>query len=351
MDAPKRDEAAPVSDEASRLDAARRRGFGPLMLLVARLWPDSPEIGGEAHPAEEPVRLRHDPTLAFATGDVTSVRLARLAPDPNDLHPRREVVEITTAFLGLTGTVSPMPGYLAEEVAQEVAHAGDQPANQREFLDLFHHRALSLFHRAAMVFDPAATCRSDLSDEWARRLLTLEGFDPGGHVPDLERWRLLRYASLLGERTMTAAGLAAAVGDALREELGGARVTVEQFVGTWVPIAPEDRTRLGAAACELGRTAMLGSHVFDRAGMFRVVLGPLDGDGFERFESPELRARARRIVRALAGDALDHEIVLWLAPDAAPPLALTASGGFRLGRNAWLGRQSKDARFTVGSRA
>jgi type VI secretion system protein ImpH len=340
-----------VNDQETRLEAARRRGFGPLMLLVARLWPDAPEVGGEARPAEESVRLRHDPALTFATGDVTSVRLATLQADPPDLRPPQEVVEITTAFLGLTGTVSPLPGYVAEEVAQEVACAGDQPAAQREFLDLFHHRVLSLFHRAAMVHDPAATCRSDQSDEWACRLLALEGFDPaGGQLPDLERWRLLRYAPLLGERAMTAAGLGAAVADALREELGSAHVSVEQFVGTWVPIAPEDRTRLGVASCELGRTAMLGCHVFDRAGLFRIVLGPLDRDGFERFESPELRGRAERIVRALAGEGLDHEIVLWLAPDAAPPLAVSSTGAFRLGRNAWLGRQGTDARFTLGCR-
>jgi len=351
MDAKERDATAPVSGEEAQLQAARRRGFGPLMLLVARLRPDAPEVGGEAMPSEEPVRLKHDPALIFSTGDVAAARRARLPADPNDLRPRQEVVEITTTFLGLTGTVSPLPGYVAEEVAQEVAHAGDEPPRQREFLDLFHHRVLSLFHRAATVHDPSATYRSDQSDAWSRRLLALEGFDAeGGAIPDEETWRLLRYAPLLGERAMTGAGLAAALTDSLRVELGEAGVAIEQFVGTWVPIAREDRTRLGVAACELGRTAVLGSHVFDRAGKIRVVLGPLDRAGFERFERPALRARVARTVRALAGDALDHEIVLWLGPDAAPPLALSASGAFQLGRNAWLGRQGKDARFTVGGR-
>jgi type VI secretion system protein ImpH len=352
MDAQERDAAAPVSREEERLQTARRRGFGPLMLLLERLSPDAPEVGGEAMPAEEPIRLRHDPALAFPTGDVSSVRRVTLPSDPNDLRPPREVVEITTTFLGLTGTVSPLPGYIAEEVAQEVAHAGDEPPRQREFLDLFHHRILSLFHRAMIVHDPAATCRSDQSDAWSRRLLALEGFDAaGGGVPDEETWRLLRCAPLLAERAMTGAGLEAAIADSLRFELGCARVAVEQFVGTWVPLAAEDRTRLGAAACELGRSAVLGSHVFDRAGKFRVVIGPLDRAGYQRFSSPELRSRVMRFVRALAGDELAHEIVLWLGPDAAPPLELSAGGTFQLGRNAWLGRQGTDARFTVGSSA
>lgn len=354
MDAQERDPAADLSAAGAaldaRLEAARRRGLGPLMLLVARLRPDAPDVGGEAMPREEAVRFRHDPALVFHTGDVSAVRRAPLPAAPDELGAGPEVVEITTTFLGLTGTVSPLPGYVAEEVAKEVAHAGDEPPRRREFLDLFHHRLVSLFHRAATVHDPAATHRSDQSDLWSRRVLALAGLDAGAEeLPPLERWRLLRCAALLSERAVTGAALEAALGDLLAEHLGGARVSVEQFVGTWAPVAPEDRTRLGAAACELGRTALLGSHVFDRAGKFRVVIGPLDRAGYARFADPDLQALVGRAVAALAGDELEREIVLWLGPDATPRLALSSRGDFQLGKNAWLGRPATDARFTVAA--
>ncbi|WP_242396310.1 type VI secretion system baseplate subunit TssG [Anaeromyxobacter oryzisoli] len=354
MDAQERDPAAgvmaPDGAEDARLEAARRRGLGPLMLLVARLRPDAPEVGGDAMPREEPVRLRHDPWLVFHPGDVSAVRRTRLPTAPDGLEPGPEVVEITTTFLGLTGAVSPLPGYLAEEVAKEVAHEADEPPRQREFLDLFHHRILSLFHRAATVHDPTANHLSDQSDAWSRRVLALAGLDAGAAaLPNVERWRLLRWAPLLGGRAMTAAGLEAALADLLSDDLGAARVAVEQFVGTWAPVAAEDRTRLGVAACELGKTALLGSRVYDRAGKFRVVIGPLDRAGYARFSDPALQALVARAIAALAGDELERELVLWLGPDAAPRLELSSRCASQLGRNAWLGRQATEARFTVAA--
>ncbi|HET8542762.1 MAG TPA: type VI secretion system baseplate subunit TssG, partial [Anaeromyxobacter sp.] len=98
-----------------------------------------------------------------------------------------------------------------------------------------------------------------------------------------------------------------------------------------------------------GRSAVLGSRVFDRAGKFCVVVGPLDRAGYERFADGALARRASRVVRALAGSALEHEVVLRLAPDAAPPPALSAAGPFRVGRNAWLGRQGAEARLSLGA--
>jgi type VI secretion system protein ImpH len=93
---------------------------------------------------EESIRFRHDPSLTFATSDVSSIKARpRRAGETGD-GPDEPVYEITTTFLGLTGTVSPLPTYMAEEVLHE---DHDRPA-QREFLDVFHHRIISLFYRA-----------------------------------------------------------------------------------------------------------------------------------------------------------------------------------------------------------
>jgi type VI secretion system protein ImpH len=238
---------------------------------------------------------------------------------------------------------------MAEEVAQEVAQE-EEPPRQREFLDLFHHRALSFFHRARAKHDLSGGALSDQSDDWSRRLLALLGRDrlpaAGGDV-DVPPWRLLRFAPLLAERAVTASALGACLADVLADDLRGAAVAIEQFVGTWVELAPDERTRLGVAATELGRSLVLGTRVFDRAGRFRVVVGPLDAEGYARFSAPGPAAAIRRTVRALAGEALDVEVVLRLAPHAAPGCALSSAGRFRLGQNTWIGRPSRETRVAL----
>jgi len=328
------------------LEKARRAGFRALLVLLERLLGPGARVGTEAAPGEERLRFRHDPALEFSASDVTSVRRAELPGDPGDFTSRpREVLEITSAFLGLTGAVSPLPGYLAEEVVQEDA---DHP-HLRDFLDLFHHRVLSLFRRAQARCDYPATYRSDGADAWSRRVLALLGVDvPPGTPPPAAAWRLLRYAPFLAERSLTAEAVEAALEDGLAEALDGARVRVEQFAGAWVDIGPGERCQLGRAGSRLSRDLLLGRRVFDRAGKYRVVLGPLSRQGFERVTTgPAVLRTVKDTLLALTAEPLDCEVQLSLREDAAPRLQLSARGPARLGRNTWLGGQTQRTRITV----
>jgi type VI secretion system protein ImpH len=334
-------------DEVRVLEASRRRGFRALLLALDRLRPGAAAaLGGAATAHEESIRFRHDPSLATPTADVVAVEEIDLPADA--AGALRRTLRVTTSFLGLTGQVSPLPTYIAEEIAQEVAQ---EVRPRREFLDLFHHRALSFLHRGLAQHDLPGSALSDQTDDWARRLLALLGRDevPGAPLPadGPPRWALLRSAPLLAQRAMSASALEACLADLLAPELRGARVEVEQFVGSWVALAEEDRTRLGAAANALGGSFVLGTRIFDRTGRFRVVIGPLDADGYARFSASERVGAVRSAARALAGDELDVEIVLRLASDAAPGFALSSSGRSRLGRNTWLGRQDRESRVTV----
>src|SRR5512146_2098955 len=98
------------------LASAANGGFVPLLALAERLFPTAAPIGSLATSAQEPIRLKHDPSLSFSSADISSVEVHedRLGkPGPS--------VSLTTTFLGLTGTVSPLPYYIAEEVLNEPA--------------------------------------------------------------------------------------------------------------------------------------------------------------------------------------------------------------------------------------
>ena len=352
------------SDEAARIEAARRQGFLPLLMLLDRLQPGAADVGGATAAPAEHVRFRHDPALSFTSGDVIRVEEHTLPPDPGDFtSTSRRRWEIVTAFLGLTGTVSPLPQYIAEEIAQE----NPEDRASRDFLDLFHHRAVSLLARGLLEHDPAATHRGDQRDPWSVRLLALAGVDASERAGEGEvaaeppsvgageaRWLLLRASALLGERAPTAAGLAAILRDALRDELDGAPLTLEQFVGVRVPIADPDRTQLGVKATTLGRDAVLGRTVLDRTGTVGVVVGPVGPEGYGRFAVERSAAEKLRATLELAGRGeLSCQLELLLEPGAAPPLRLAAPGahdaGSRLGRDAWLGGQKRAARVPIGA--
>ena len=164
----------------------------------------------------------------------------------------------------------------------------------------------------------------------------------------LPAWQLLRLAPLLAGRMVTAEGLEESLTDVLREELDGAQVTVEPFAGAWVEIAPEDRVALGVKASRLGQDLVLGGRVFDAAGRFRVVIGPLTAEGHARLTREGALGRATELLDALVAEPVEREIELWLAADAAPPLRLGAS---RLGRDAWLSGQRRSVRLRVAERA
>ena len=122
---------------------ARRYSFFRLVYVLERLFPGSAPIGQLGPVAQERIRLRPDTSLIFASTDVAELT--------NHKYPdEQERMRLTAAFLGLYGSVSPLPTHFVEDLAQDDYQGGPQP--KREFLDVFNHRLLSLFYRAFIKF-------------------------------------------------------------------------------------------------------------------------------------------------------------------------------------------------------
>ena len=333
-----------MSEVEALVAGARRSGFYPLVLLLERLGAENEPLGMEVSPEDEPVLFRHDPGLAFSTADVVSVRERPRPPRASEPEgAERRGWEVVTSFMGLSGSASPLPCYLLDEVAREDP---DAPV-LRDFLDLFHHRLISLLYRARASRDVPNGWRSDGRDGWTPRLLALCGVEEteASARTSLPVWQLLRLAPILAGRVLTADGLEAALADVLAGDLGSARVTVEPFAGAWVEIAADEQVALGTRASRLGKDLVLGRRVFDAAGRYRVVIGPLSKEGHARFTSGGALRRTTELLDGLVAEPLEREIVLLLLPEAAPQLRL---GAARLGRDAWLAGQKREVRLRVG---
>jgi type VI secretion system protein ImpH len=121
-------------------------------------------------------------------------------------------------------------------------------------------------------------------------------------------------------------------------------VRIESFIGTWLPMPADGRTRLGESpqTASLGRTTLLGGRVWTRQHKFRIVFGPLDLAEYQRLlPGGASFRRLIPIVRNYAGDTLLWDVNLILRRDQVPPTQLGRSG--RLGWTTWLMPRRSDS--------
>jgi type VI secretion system protein ImpH len=244
------------------------------------------------------------------------------------------VFEVTTTFLGLTGTISPLPLYIAEEVLFE----DDQNPVRRDFLDIFHHRLISLLYRCVSKYMPAREHLSHRADAWMKRGLFLTGLDPDVQARGLKVHPsvLVRLAPLLAGRGRGPRVLALSLREALAEALApDGTVHIDQFAGGWIEVDEDQRMALGDSNNVLGIEAILGKRAYDQSGRFSVRIGPLHRDNYRRFlRDGDLLPVVKSVVELCSKEALDFDVKLMLAADAVPSFSLSGKGkGSELGRD------------------
>jgi type VI secretion system protein ImpH len=241
----------------------------------------------------------------------------------------------------MLGPNGALPLHLTDFVRERLLHAGDE--TMARFLDVLTHRFLLLFYRAWSQGRPTANLDRPKQDRFATYVGALVGIaEPATRARDaVEDHAKLYYAGLLNAQVKREDGLVA-----LLTGYFGLPVAVESFVGHWMPLPVEDRTRLqprpvalrGAmAGNRLGNGAMLGPRVWDRQHKIRIGLGPLTLRQFETFlpgggALPKLVA----LMRLYLDRELEWDAQLVLRADEVPRIGLGRAG--RLGYSSWLGR-------------
>jgi type VI secretion system protein ImpH len=286
--------------------------FFQAMRLLRILHPDRRGVGGFGDPKHEVVRLSANSSISFPASEIHAFEEADDGPH-----------EMIVNFMGLTGPQGVLPLYYSTLVQQRVA-ARDHAL--KAFLDLFHHRMISLFYRAWEKSHLVAGYEKDRRDKLTRLLLDLVGVG-GTSVQDrlgIPGESLLFYAGVLGPAQRSAAALRQLV-----EDYFGVPTEVEQFVGGWHPITESEQTGVGddvvGPSAQLGVGSVVGDELWDPQSRVRIRLGPLSR---ERFDSFLPTGRAYRELQALTrffgDDQLDFEVQLVLAREDVPPLQLGA---------------------------
>ncbi|MBL0938800.1 MAG: type VI secretion system baseplate subunit TssG [Gemmatimonadaceae bacterium] len=298
-------------------------GFSQLIRLLSRARAQRAPVGGWAGPTSEVVRFTVPPSLAFPASEVAGMEL----PEGDD-----EPVRMDVRFFGLTGPQGVLPHSYTSHAATR-ARARDTAF--RDFLDLFHHRALSLFHRAWEHHRPSLAAERGGADRLREHLDDLAGIGTEAvrRTADTLADSMPYYAGLFALRTRPAHGLAQLIGDYF-----DVPTSVDQFVGEWRPLGDGGQLCLDDDGID-GRlgSAVIGDAVYDPHARVRLRLGPLTRTQFDsllpqgRFHEP-----LRRLVRLYADDQVGVDVQLVLRRTDAPQAALSSANAPTLGFGTWL---------------
>jgi type VI secretion system protein ImpH len=312
----------PVALELDLERRAAQMDFFQVLRLIENAHPELPRIGTSLRPRDDAVRLGQDPSLSFhptALGQYLRTGAegrARLAVN----------------FFGLLGANGPLPTHLTEYVRDRLRHGGDPTL--LAFLDVFHHRMLSLFYRARASAEPAISLDRPDGDRFSNFVGSLFGIGaPGLRERDaIGDFAKLHFAGLLASRARPASGLATILREYFRLPL-----RIEQFAGHWMALPEEVRSRIGRVedGNRLGGSLVLGRKVWDCQNKFRIVIGPVNYADYRRFmPGGDSLQRLLAWVRTYCGLALDWEVRLILKKEERPPLRL--GGPARIGWSSWL---------------
>jgi type VI secretion system protein ImpH len=119
-----------------------------------------------------------------------------------------------------------------------------------------------------------------------------------------------------------------------------------------VDILPDQLNRLGLGNSQLGENLVLGEHVRDRGGKFRIHIRQLSWERFHDFlPTGSAYQPLCALVRFILRDPLDYDITLELQRDDHPArqLRLAADSQCSLGWTSWLGHAQTSAVVTLRS--
>lgn len=294
-------------------------------------YPERPRLGESARPTEDPVRLGETPSLAYAPCDIE-----RFEPG-GEGRPAR----LKNLAFGLFGPNAPLPLHLTEYALGRLRHAKDNTLVA--FADVFHHRLTSLFYRAWADAQPTVQRDRPEHDQFRLYLGALVGLS----TPDLDHRDALpdRYKRYFAGRLLTQARNAEGLQRFL-EHFFRIPVRVIEFVAEWMRLPADAHLRLdgsGNAAC-LGRTAVLGEYVWGTQHRFRLRIGPLSRERFDKLlPGGETLRQLVAAVKTYVGEEKAWDVQLVLKRDEIPATRLGQTG--RMGLSTWMGspRHAADA--------
>jgi type VI secretion system protein ImpH len=299
--------------------------FFQAVRLLELLQPGRESVGDFASPRQESVRFSVAPSLAFPASAIQQLEEGRDGAAP----------QMLVNFMGLIGPLGLLPSHYTE-LANERVRAHDHTFV--DFLNIFHHRAVSLFYRAWKKCHFTVGYERDGTDPVTGRLLDLIGLG----LPSLQSRQKIRDESLLFYGGLLSLVPRSALAlESILSDYFDVPVAVEQFVGVWRSLLEDDQCCFeggNPGATLLGFGAVAGDEVWDCQSRARILIGPLNATRYREF-LPEGACfePLGAITRFYAGHDVEFEVELILKREEVPVCELGDDPGFtQLGWFTWI---------------
>ncbi len=298
--------------------------FFQAVSLLQSIRDDANPVGVFSDPSDEAVRFKVNQRLGFPASEIQNLVMEGSAQ-----------AEMTVNFMGLSGPSGLLP-YAYSEFILERARAKDH--GLAAFLDVFNHRAVSLFYRAWQKSNFPVSYNTRGDDQFSHHLRDLVGLGTAGlrNRQEIDDEAFLHYASLVAMQSRSAVALEQLIADYFEVP-----VEIQQFTGDWYRIEAETQCAMGeedSASSQVGSGAVVGDAIWDRQGRVRIRIGPLDIDRYCDFlPGGSAYKTLRSITRFYSNQCLDFEVQLVLNRNHVPnvELNLDSDNPARLGWVSW----------------
>ncbi len=305
--------------------------FVQAVRLLRQFYPNRAGVGFFQSPKSEVVRFGARPSLSFPASEVHELEQTENGPPLMRVN-----------FMGTIGPLGLLPLYYTELVAERMR---ERDRTLRDFLDIFHHRIISLFYRAWEKYRFPVGVERGADDRFSQYLSGIIGLGTEGlqNRQQIADQPLRFYAGLFAQQPRSAEAL-----KLMLRDFFGVTVEVEQFLGAWYRLESDSQCNLDDTAEEsqmLGFGAVVGDEIWDPQSRIRVVIGPLSLRRYLDFlPSGSAYPLLRSLVRFFAGDEFDFEAQLILQREEVPLCELGSGGELapRLGWVSWSSTRPMD---------
>ena len=307
-----------LSEDAHRFD------FYEAVRQIECHHKDKPRVGETLQPSDDIIRFGQKPSSFFAPSTIASIEIED-----------QGLVRMQVYFYGMFGPNGPLPLHLTEYTQDRKTNAKDEALSH--FMDIFHHRLLSLFYRAWANKEPTVQYDRPDDDRFHIYIGSMLGIGSPAlqNRDEMQDNSKLHYAGHMSSQTRHAEGLSS-----ILQSFFKAPVKINEYIGEWLEIPKESRCYMGVnlEGGTLGVDAVLGEKSWQRQYKFRVIVGPMGLEEYEELLPDKNKLKqVSTIIRNYLGFEFNWDVNLILKKQEVPQISLGKYGN--LGWSSWLHNQ------------